>query len=101
MVKNKFIFSCQICGTLYPKWSGQCSGCGEWNTIVEELNLPTPSKQGYTGTSAPITRMADVELQAEMRHTAGSQELDRVLGGGIIMGSAILIGGDQIGRAHV
>jgi len=102
MSKNKNSFCCQTCGTLYPKWSGQCTGCSEWNTIVEEVNSPAPSSrfQGYAGKEATITRMADVTLHEEIRLSSGSQELDRVLGGGIIMGSAILIGGDPgIGKS--
>src|SRR5579883_1811974 len=102
MAKPKLTFCCQTCGTLYPKWIGQCSGCNGWNTIVEEVNQPAASArfQGYAGTEAAITRMADVKLHDEIRLSSGSQELDRVLGGGIIMGSAILIGGDPgIGKS--
>ncbi|MBX3709551.1 MAG: DNA repair protein RadA [Gammaproteobacteria bacterium] len=104
MSKMKMTFCCQTCGTLYPKWSGQCSGCNGWNTIMEESNTPAPSSrfQGYTGTQAAMTRMAEVKLHEETRLTSGSQELDRVLGGGIIMGSAILIGGDPgIGKSTI
>ncbi|VVC76568.1 hypothetical protein AQUSIP_18840 [Aquicella siphonis] len=103
MSKNKLTFCCQTCGTLYPKWSGQCTGCNEWNTIVEEMNTPAPASryQGYAGAHQPVmTRMADVTLHEAIRLSTGSQELDRVLGGGIIMGSAILIGGDPgIGKS--
>jgi DNA repair protein RadA/Sms len=100
---NKLTYSCQTCGTLYPKWTGQCTGCQEWNTIVEEMEAAAPSRyQGYAGNEAVITRMIDVKLQAEMRLSSGSPELDRVLGGGIIMGSAILIGGDPgIGKSTI
>lgn len=100
---NKLTFSCQTCGTMYPKWTGQCTGCNSWNTIAEEMEAAAPSRyQGYSGTEAVITRMADVKLQTEMRLSSGSPELDRVLGGGIIMGSAILIGGDPgIGKSTI
>jgi DNA repair protein RadA/Sms len=100
---NKLTYSCQTCGILYPKWTGQCTGCNEWNTIVEEMEAAAPSRyQGYAGNEAVITRMIDVKLQAEMRLSSGSPELDRVLGGGIIMGSAILIGGDPgIGKSTI
>ncbi|RDI45209.1 DNA repair protein RadA [Aquicella lusitana] len=105
MSKNKLSFCCQTCGTLYPKWSGQCTGCGEWNTIVEEVNqasAPSSRYQGYAGRETAMTRMADVQLDDEIRLPSGSQELDRVLGGGIIMGSAILIGGDPgIGKSTI
>lgn len=100
----KLTFCCQTCGTTYPKWTGQCTGCNEWNTIVEEEALPqtTSRYQGYAGTEAVITRMADVKLQETPRIHSGLPELDRVLGGGIIMGSAILIGGDPgIGKSTI
>ena len=105
MAKLKHTFCCQTCGTLYPKWTGQCTGCNEWNTIVEELQTkeaPSSRYQGYAGREALITRMTDVTLQEDIRLSSGSQELDRVLGGGIIMGSAILIGGDPgIGKSTI
>lgn len=105
MSKNKLNYSCQNCGTLYPKWTGQCTGCGEWNTIAEEAaNVTAISAryQGYAGRESAITCMANVMLDDEMRLSSGSQELDRVLGGGIIMGSAILIGGDPgIGKSTI
>lgn len=104
MSKPKLTFCCQTCGTLYPKWTGQCSGCHEWNTIVEEIKqAPSASRyQGYAGTEASMTCMADVTLHDELRQPSGSSELDRVLGGGIIMGSVILIGGDPgIGKSTI
>ena len=102
MSKNKSTFCCQGCGSLFPKWSGQCTGCGEWNTIVEEASSAAPAAryQGYAGADTNMTRMADVTLHEEMRLSSGTQELDRVLGGGMIKGSAILIGGDPgIGKS--
>lgn len=107
MAKTKLTFCCQTCGTLYPKWTGQCTGCNEWNSIVEEVALavvPAPASrfQGYAGTETIMTRMADVTLEDQLRQSSGSLELDRVLGGGIIMGSAILIGGDPgIGKSTI
>lgn len=102
--KNKLIFACQTCGTTYPKWTGQCTGCQEWNTIVEEAAevAPSPRSMGYAGHEPVITRMADVTLNEQTRLTSGSPELDRVLGGGLIMGSAILIGGNPgIGKSTI
>jgi len=104
MSKSKLTFSCQTCGTLYPKWTGQCTGCHEWNTIAEEVTTTATASryQGYSGKQAQITRMLDVTLHAESRVSTGSQELDRVLGGGLIMGSAVLIGGDPgIGKSTI
>lgn len=103
MSKAKTNFCCQSCGTVHSKWTGQCTGCNEWNTIVEEIVTPINTRyQGYANAQSPITRMLDVKLHAEIRQTSGLQELDRVLGGGIIMGSAILIGGDPgIGKSTI
>lgn len=105
MSKNKLTFCCQTCGTLYPKWTGQCNGCNEWNTIVEEAPPPASSSRyhGYAGSeTTTMTRMADVTLHDDIRLSSSLQELDRVLGGGIIMGSAILIGGDPgIGKSTI
>lgn len=105
--KQKLSFCCQQCGTLHSKWTGQCTGCSEWNTIVEEITpsaVPAPASrfQGYAGVEAVMTRMTDVTVGKEARISSGMQELDRVLGGGLILGSAILIGGDPgIGKSTV
>ncbi len=106
MAKPKLTYCCQTCGTLYPKWTGQCTGCQEWNTIVEEISQPVIASgarfQGYAGTEAVLTRMSEVTLTEDVRLSSGSLELDRVLGGGIIMGSATLIGGDPgIGKSTI
>jgi DNA repair protein RadA/Sms len=106
MPKPKLTFCCQLCGALYPKWSGQCTDCNAWNSIVEEIRQPTnitaSRYQGFAGKEATIMRMADVELEADIRLLSGSSELDRVLGGGIVPGSAILIGGDPgIGKSTI
>lgn len=102
MAKLKQTFCCQTCGALYPKWTGQCTSCNEWNTVVEEVDQPIALSryQGYAGAQSTITRMQDVTLHEDLRLTSGSTELDRVLGGGIIMGSVTLIGGDPgIGKS--
>lgn len=105
MAKTKVSFCCQTCGSVYPKWTGQCTGCNEWNTIIEEIQAAAPSSsrfQGYSGHEAAITRMAEITLQDDVRLSSGLAELDRVLGGGIIMGSVILIGGDPgIGKSTI
>lgn len=104
-MKPKLTFCCQHCGMLYPKWTGQCTGCQAWNSIIEEVSVAAPASarfQGYAGNKPVMTRMADVTLLDEIRVSTGLQELDRVLGGGIIMGSAILIGGDPgIGKSTI
>lgn len=100
MPKHKMNFCCQACGTLHPKWTGQCTGCAEWNTIIEEAPSAAYSNVGYSGLETVLTKMADISLHEEQRFSSGLKELDRVLGGGIMMGSATLIGGDPgIGKS--
>lgn len=102
MAKPKITHSCQTCGAQFPKWSGQCTGCGEWNTIVEEMTQTAshPRYQGYAGVEPVVTHMTEVSLSEETRLGSGLQELDRVLGGGLVMGSVVLIGGDPgIGKS--
>jgi DNA repair protein RadA/Sms len=102
MAKLKNIYACQHCGAQYPKWSGQCSGCGKWNTLIEEAQAQETHAryQGYATGAPAITAMTDVTLQAQERASTGILELDRVLGGGLIAGSAVLIGGDPgIGKS--
>jgi DNA repair protein RadA/Sms len=106
MTKSKVMFCCQSCGAYHPKWSGQCIDCGNWNTIIEEIgmgaSMPSSKYHGYAGGTSAMLCMADVTLNEELRLSSGLQELDRVLGGGIIMGSAILIGGDPgIGKSTI
>lgn len=103
MSKVKTTHTCQACGAQFTKWSGLCSGCGAWNTIVEEQTIATsnhPRYQGYATGEPTITAMTDITLHEESRIATGLKELDRVLGGGLVMGSVVLIGGDPgIGKS--
>lgn len=100
MNKHKMSFCCQNCGATFPKWSGQCTACAKWNTIIEEITTSGLRYQGYTGTKCNAIKMTEVEIEQETRISSGLQELDRVLGGGIMIGSAILLGGDPgIGKS--
>src|SRR5688500_9440242 len=94
------VFSCSACGHESPKWHGRCPGCGDWNTLVEER--PVPAGRGSKASrraGAPV-RLADVEAPAVARLQTGIGELDRVLGGGIVPGSLVLIGGSPgIGKS--
>lgn len=102
MAKTKITHTCQECGAHHPKWAGQCLSCGEWNTLVEEVLQPDshPRFQGYTGSEPAITSMAKVTLDGETRLSSGVKELDNVLGGGLVVGSVVLIGGDPgIGKS--
>ncbi|AVT57205.1 DNA repair protein RadA [Pectobacterium versatile] len=98
-VKRAFV--CNECGADYPRWQGQCSACHAWNTITEvRLVSASVSRSdrltGYAGESAGISRvqkLSEISLEALPRFSTGFQEFDRVLGGGVVPGSAILIGG--------
>ena len=102
--KNATIFYCQNCGFESSKWMGQCPGCKEWNTFVEEVVRATSSKNigksGLgTGKAVP-TSLSEVTIQEEDKIGTGITELDRVLGGGIVQGSLTLVGGDPgIGKS--
>lgn len=99
MAKRKTAYVCSDCGAEYPRWQGQCNDCGAWNTI-SEIILSAPATNtgrgfsGYAGqTEAKVTQLNQIELSALPRFSSSFTELDRVLGGGVVPGSAILIGG--------
>jgi DNA repair protein RadA/Sms len=105
MPKTEVQFVCQSCGNDYPRWYGQCSACGEWNTLVEEkvinpkseiLNKP---KFQISNLASPVS-IVEVEFNAEERSSTGISEVDRVLGGGVVGGSAVLVAGEPgIGKS--
>ncbi|MBL3703118.1 DNA repair protein RadA [Sulfitobacter sp. BDSS02] len=102
MAKSK-TFICSACGATSTKWSGRCEACGEWNTIHEETPLsagPASKSLGAKrGSSIPLTSLATEETPPPRTHS-GIEELDRVLGGGLVPASAILVGGDPgIGKS--
>jgi DNA repair protein RadA/Sms len=92
------VFSCSACGHQSPKWHGRCPGCGDWNTLVEERPAATTKRR--TAPRARSVLLADVEAPALARFPTGIGELDRVLGGGVVPGSLVLIGGSPgIGKS--
>lgn len=100
MAKVKTLFYCTECGNETPKWQGKCPACGAWNTIVERPQERTPIRTGPVrqmgGGSAGLVRpkaLAEVETASELRFATGMNELDRVLGGGAVQGSLVLVGG--------
>ncbi|MCD8522652.1 MAG: DNA repair protein RadA [Saccharospirillaceae bacterium] len=101
MAKKKTAYVCNDCGSEHSKWQGQCTDCGAWNTLQEFVvsATKTPARDlsyaGYAGAagSQGVQRLADVNLAEVPRISSGMQEFDRVLGGGLVPGSAILIGG--------
>ncbi len=102
--KNTTVFYCQNCGFESSKWMGQCPGCKEWNTFVEEVVSTTSlknSSKGVNGQGKNVpTALMDVTIQEEDKIRTGISELDRVLGGGIVQGSLTLVGGDPgIGKS--
>ncbi|PCI79566.1 MAG: DNA repair protein RadA [SAR86 cluster bacterium] len=104
MSKNKIAFVCTDCGTEHGQWQGQCASCKAWNTL-SQINLGSSSstspvtkvdfrKQGYSGDKSNVQNLSDIDLEALPRFSSTIDEMDRVLGGGLVPGSAILIGGN-------
>lgn len=92
--KTKLAFVCGQCGADFPRWGGQCTSCGEWNTLKEvRLGAAQPASTGYAGSVSDVVRLADVSLAQTPRVLTGISEFDRVLGGGLVPGSVVLIGG--------
>jgi len=109
MAKAKQIYSCTDCGSQAPKWAGQCTDCGAWNTLVEVTAMAAastaPRMPRYTGFSGDakngqVQVLADIQARELSRYSCGIEEFDRVLGGGLVPGSVVLIGGDPgIGKS--
>jgi len=104
MTKQKTAFVCNDCGSDFAKWQGQCSDCGAWNTLSEVKLGPAKGsgragaqsggrRAGFSGALESARILKDIDLQALPRFSSGTQEFDRVLGGGLVPGSAILVGG--------
>ena len=105
MVKAKTVYVCSNCGADSPKWIGKCPSCGEWNTYVEEIVVKEPvGKRALYGVSdggkvRPVL-LRDITSEEETRVDLGDRELNRVLGGGLVKGSLVLIGGEPgIGKS--
>lgn len=94
----KAAFECQACGSQYSKWQGNCTNCGEWNQMTEVVL--ERKKVGYAGSLSQVQSLNEIDTQVLPRTPSGLSELDRVLGGGIVSGSVMLIGGDPgIGKS--
>ncbi|MDH3673715.1 MAG: AAA family ATPase, partial [Gammaproteobacteria bacterium] len=102
-VKTKSVFSCTECGAQASKWSGQCPGCSSWNTLVETVAVSDSNRSGRLQGRTPTVSsqsLDTVALDSASRFSTGLVELDRVLGGGMVVGSVVLIGGDPgIGKS--
>ena len=108
MAKAKTQYVCTECGSIHLKWGGQCSDCNEWNTLQEEAVIAAapadkaPHRAGYAGETSRIKSVSDIDTKEEARTYTGQSELDRVLGGGLVQGSVVLIGGDPgIGKSTI
>lgn len=104
MARPTIRFVCQACGASHPRWQGRCDGCGEWNTLVEEASGPPVGGKAAPRSGSRTSRLEFVDLggraEPPPRRTVGIGELDRVAGGGLVPGSALLIGGDPgIGKS--
>ncbi|MBK1620091.1 DNA repair protein RadA [Lamprobacter modestohalophilus] len=110
--KSRSVYVCNSCGAQSPKWSGRCTDCGAWNSIEQGVLPPKtqtrPGGGGYAGAAgnaaradlSAIHRLAEIAPEQEVRTPSGIAELDRVLGGGLVQGSVVLIGGDPgIGKS--
>src|SRR5687768_16578292 len=100
MARRATVFACSGCGHESPKWHGRCPGCGEWNTLTEEIRSAAPAGRSGAGGPGPRrgraltpVRLREVEAPRVGRMHTGIGELDRVLGGGLVPGSLVLIGG--------
>ena len=99
MAKSRTVYVCDSCGAESPKWEGRCPSCGQWNTLAEFKHGARDSRH-WTGASAPAVELSEVQADEVPRVSVGSQELNRVLGGGIVPGSVILVAGDPgIGKS--
>lgn len=101
MAKAKTVYTCQNCGAQWPKWMGQCSSCGEWNTLVEEIVVKSkqPVQAVPRSSSSPL-RLDQITSGKQERIDTCNSELNRVLGGGLVPGSLILLGGEPgIGKS--
>jgi DNA repair protein RadA/Sms len=101
MARPKTVYSCTECGAQSPKWQGQCPGCGAWNTLVESVAAPAPTRfQSVVGTRSTVRPLASIVAHERPRVPTGLDEFDRVLGGGMVPGGVVLLGGDPgIGKS--
>ena len=103
--KTKTVYVCSECGYVSPKWNGQCPECGNWNTLIEEIQAPSNfSGKKREGSASEIKayKLSEIEKEYEHRYNTGSDELNRVLGGGLVKGSIVLLSGDPgIGKSTI
>lgn len=101
-MKAKTVFFCTECGSESPKWSGRCTVCGAWNSMVEQAT-ERPNKNSKTPrpkTPVKVSRITDMQTAEEIRVATGMGELDRVLGGGAVKGSLVLVGARRVSASQ-
>ncbi|MCC7091956.1 MAG: DNA repair protein RadA [Nitrosomonas sp.] len=100
MAKQKSIYTCTECGGQTLKWQGQCPHCQSWNTLVETIDEKPITRFSPISKTGQVQNLSTIEAQEEPRYPTGLEELDRVLGGGIVQGGVVLLGGDPgIGKS--
>ena len=102
MAKAKSAYICEACGARYPKWQGQCVDCGAWNTLAEARPgvVEQRAQHAQYAGRVELARLDELKTHAVERRSSGFGELDRVLGGGLVPGSVVLLGGDPgIGKS--
>ena len=102
MAKSKSLYICSVCGYESPKWFGCCPGCGEWNTMNEEIVSQTVAAKSKNARPVQSLRLDEISGESGARYQTGLKELDRVLGGGLVKGSIVLLSGDPgIGKSTI
>lgn len=107
MAKSRFIYTCSQCGYESSKWNGKCPSCGAWNSFEEELADSSPTAKRGNPASVPdlsdsILELEDIGVDSDVRYDTGLSELNRVLGGGLVKGSLVLLGGEPgIGKSTI
>lgn len=100
MAKSKTIYSCTECGGQTLKWQGQCPHCQAWNTLIETIAEKSVSRFSPVSETGQVQNLSTIEAREEPRYPTGIEELDRVLGGGMVQGGVVLLGGDPgIGKS--
>ena len=104
-VKSKTVYVCRECGYETPKWMGKCPGCNRWGALEEDVRMPVSSVQKPMGaviSQSAVKTLSSIDVTSEERFVTGINELDRVLGGGIVKGSGVLLSGDPgIGKSTI
>jgi len=101
-LKKRIIFVCSSCGEQFPKWAGKCPSCGNWNTLEESIDDSTKLAKKISNISGRVYKLSELDSTPDFRISTTIKELDRVLGGGVIPGSLVLVGGDPgIGKSTI